>query len=78
MAIVDGIDGGNPPRTRLVNYALPEILHPIQKRISKSAATETLNHLQTSRGFDLVYVSKGAHPKGEQLFRVQETPSRPE
>lgn len=77
-AIVDGIDSGDLPRARLVNYVLPEILHPIQKRIGKSAASETLDRLQASRGFEFVYVSKEVHLQGERLFRTYESSSGPE
>jgi len=63
---------------RLVNYVVPEILHPPQKRISKAAASETLDQLQSSRGFEFVYVSKAVHLYGEQLFRTYEASSGPE
>lgn len=78
VAIVNGIDGGSLPRARVVNYVVPEILHPIQKRISKSAAAETLDLLQASRGFEFVHVPKGVHPDGERLFRVHDVSSGPE
>ncbi len=71
--IFNGIDKGDLPRARLVNYVVPEILHPIQKRISKPAATETLELLQESRGFEFVHIPKGVHPKGERLFRLHES-----
>ena len=77
-AIVDGIDGGELPHARIVNYVVPEILHPLQKRISKSVATETLDLLQTSRGFEFVHVPTGIHPNGERLFRRQDSASEPE
>lgn len=77
-AIVDGIDGGRLPRARIVNYVVPEILHPLQKRIGKSAAVETLDLLQASRGFEFVHVPKGMHPKGERLFRRYDSSSGPE
>ncbi|ERG96075.1 type II toxin-antitoxin system VapC family toxin [Haloquadratum walsbyi] len=71
-AIFNAIDTGELPRARLINYVVPEILHPLQKRISKAAAFETLDRLQSSRGFELVYVSKTVHLYGEQLFRTYE------
>lgn len=77
-AIFNGIDRGDLPRARVVNYVVPEILHPIQKRVSKSAAYETLDLLQESRGFEFVHVPKGVHPKGEQLFRLHESSAAPE
>ncbi|GAB7010727.1 type II toxin-antitoxin system VapC family toxin [Halorubrum trueperi] len=77
-AIFSGIDNGDLPRARLVNYIVPEILHPLQKRISKAAASETLDRLQASRGFEFVHVSKGTHLHGEQLFRMYEASSGPE
>jgi len=77
-AIFNAIDTGELPRARLVNYVVPEILHPLQKRISKAAASETLDRLQSSRGFEFVYVSKAVHLYGEQLFRTYEASSGPE
>ena len=76
--IFGGIDNGDLPRAQLVNYVVPEILHPIQKRIGKSAASDTLDRLQESRGFEFVHVSKGVHPKAERLFRLHESSSGPE
>jgi len=76
--IFNGIDNGDLPRTRLVNYVVPEILHPLQKRIGKAAASETLDGLQSSRGFEFVYISKAVHLYGEQLFRTYEASSGPE
>jgi predicted nucleic acid-binding protein len=77
-AIFDGIDQGELPRARVLNYVVPEILHPIQKRISKSAALKTLNGLQESRGFIFEHVPEGVHPNGEHLFRLHESSSGPE
>lgn len=77
-AILSGIDNGELPRARLVNYVTPEILHVLQKRISKTAASETLDLLQSSRGFEFVYASKAVHLYGEQLFRTHEASSGPE
>ncbi|MFD1571422.1 type II toxin-antitoxin system VapC family toxin [Halorubrum laminariae] len=77
-SIVAGIDNGELPRARLVNYVVPEVLHPLQKRISKAAAIETLDRLQASRGFEFVHVSKGVHLHGEQLFRLYEASAGPE
>lgn len=77
-AIFSGIDTGELPRARLVNYVVPEILHPLQKRIGKAAASETLDRLQSSRGFEFVYVSNRVHVRGEQLFRTYEDSSEPE
>lgn len=76
--IFNGIDKGELPRAKLVNYVVPEILHPIQKRISKSAASDTLDRLQESRGFEFVHVPKGVHSKAERLFRLHESSSGPE
>jgi predicted nucleic acid-binding protein len=78
MAIFNAIDNGDLPRARLINYAVPEILHPLQKRISKSAASDTLDRLQSSRGFEFVYVSNNIHLHGEQLFRTYESSAGPE
>ena len=77
-AIFNAIDNGDLPRARLLNYVVPEILHPLQKRISKEAASETLDRLQSSRGFEFVYGSKAVHLYGEQLFRTYEASSGPE
>jgi len=77
-AIVSGIDNGDLPSAKLVNYVVPEILHPLQKHISKGAAIETLDRLQASRGFEFVHVSKGVHLQGEHLFRLYEASSGPE
>lgn len=76
--IFGGIDSGDLPRAQLVNYVVPEVLHPIQKRISKSAASDTLDRLQESRGFEFVHVPKGVHPKAERLFRLHASSSGPE
>jgi hypothetical protein len=65
-------------RRRYSNYVIPEILHPLQKHISKAAASDTLDRLQSSRGFEFVYVSKAVHLYGEQLFRTYEASSGPE
>ncbi|MFQ3476832.1 PIN domain-containing protein [Halonotius sp. F2-221B] len=77
-AIFSGIDTGELPRGRLINYVVPEILHPLQKRISKAAASETLDRLQSSRGFEFVHVSNAVHLYGEQLFRTYAASSGPE
>jgi len=77
-AIFNAIDTGGLPRARLVNYVVPEILHPLQKRISKAAASDTRDRLQSSRGFEFVYVSKAVHLYGEQLFQTYEASSGPE
>ena len=77
-AIFSGIDTGALPRARIINYVTPEILHPIQKRISKAAAAKTLDLLQSSRGFEFVHVSKAVQLYGEELFRTYEASAGPE
>lgn len=70
LPIFRRIDRGELPRARIVNYVLPEILHPLQKRFRKEVALGTLERLQESRGFDLVHIPQGVHADGERLFRV--------
>lgn len=76
--IFEGIDHGELPRARIVNYVIPEILHPIQKRTRKELAVQTLDILQRSRGFELVHIPHGVHPDGERLFRLHDSANGPE
>lgn len=61
-----------------MNYVVPEILHPIQKRVGKATAHGTLDRLQESRGFEFVHIPEGIHPEGERLFRLHESTTGPE
>lgn len=78
LPIFRGIDRGELPRARVVNYVMPEILHPLQKRFRKDIAIETLDRLQESRGFDLVHIPQGVHAAGERLFRLHLGSDSPE
>ncbi|MFC7043665.1 PIN domain-containing protein [Halonotius sp. GCM10025705] len=48
------------------------------RNVSARAASETLDRLQSSRGFEFVYGSKAVNLYGEQLFRIYEASSGPE
>ncbi|MEF8776326.1 MAG: PIN domain-containing protein [Haloarculaceae archaeon] len=72
--IVAGIDRGELPRARVLNYVVPEILHPLQKRIRKEVAIETFDRLQESRGYELVHVPDCVHSEAERLYRLYEDP----
>lgn len=76
--IFQGIDRGELPRARVVNYVVPEILHPLQKRIRKEVAVETFDRLQESRGYNLVHIPQGVHTDGERLYRVHDATGGPE
>lgn len=78
LPILQGIDRGELPRARVVNYVLPEILHPLQRRFGKRVALETLDRLQESRGFDVVHVPQGVQANGERLFRLHSGSDPPE
>lgn len=67
--IVRGIDAGELPRGRITNYALPEVLVPIQKRAGHDRAVETLDFLRDSRGFGIETLSEADLVRGQAIFR---------
>ena len=51
------------------NYALPEILNPIQKRAGGDRAVETLDLLTKSGGFRLRHLAQEDFDRGRAMFR---------
>lgn len=67
--IVRAMDRGDLPRGQITNYALPEILNPIQKRAGDDRAVETLTLLTKSGGFRIRYIAQEDFDRGCALFR---------
>ena len=67
--IVRAMDRGDLPRGQVTNYALPEILNPIQKRAGDDRAVETLDLLTKSGGFRIRHLAQEDFDRGRAMFR---------
>lgn len=67
--IVVGMDRGELPSGQVTNYALVEVLNPIQKRAGDERAAETLEFLRESRGFRVRHLAEEDFERGRALFR---------
>lgn len=67
--IVLGMDSGALPRGIVTNYALGEVLTPIQHRASHDRAVETLDFLTESGGFRVRHLAREDFTRGQALFR---------
>lgn len=67
--IVRAMDVGELPRGLVTNYALPEILNPLEKRAGHEAAVETLSFLTRSRGFRIRHLTETDFDRGRGLYR---------
>ncbi len=73
MAIARGIDQGRLPTAYLLGDVLEEVMNYLLARSSHSVATETLDGLIESSGFDLLYTPKTDFDAGRALFRRYES-----
>lgn len=67
--IVTAMDAGDLPRGRVTNYALPEVLNPIQKLAGHETAVETLTFLKESGGFRVHHLAQEDFARGQVVFR---------
>lgn len=70
--ITEAFDHGDLPTGRIPSDALEEILNYIHTRASHDDAVETLDKLQESSGFEVVYTQKSDFDAGRSLFRRYE------
>ncbi len=73
LAISQGIDQGRLPTAYLLSDVLEEVINYLLARSSHSVATETLDGLIESSGFDLSYTPKADFDAGRPLFRRHES-----
>lgn len=71
--ISNRIDQGELPTAYLLSDVLEEVLNYLQARSRHPVATETLDALIESSGFELVYTSKSDFDTGRSLFRRYES-----
>jgi predicted nucleic acid-binding protein len=71
--ITNRIDQGGLPTAYLSSDVLEEVLNYLQARSRHPVATETLDALIESSGFELVYTSKSDFDTGRSLFRRYES-----
>ena len=71
-AIAKGIDQGDLPVAYLPSDVLEEVINYLQARTRHGVATETLDALIESSGFELRYTSKSDFDTGRSLFRRYE------
>lgn len=69
LDIVHAMDNNDLPQGQITNYALPEILNPIQRRAGDDHAIKTLEFLETSRGFRIRPLSREDLARGRTLFK---------
>lgn len=72
-AIAQGIDQGKLPAAYLPSDVLEEVINYLQARTRHAVATETLDALIESNGFELLYTSKSDFDTGRSLFRRYES-----
>jgi len=70
--IVSGFDHGELPTGEIPSDALEEILNYVHTRSGNDDAIATLDGLQESRGFEVVYTAKSDFDAGRSLFRQYE------
>jgi hypothetical protein len=70
--ITAAFDHGDLPIGHIPSDALEEILNYVNERGSHEAAVATLDKLQESSGFEIVYTQKSDFDAGRSLFRQYE------
>lgn len=68
-AIVHGLDSGDLPTGYVTNYALTETLNFVHERMNHATATDLLDRLVESAGFELVHCTRSDFDAGRSLFR---------
>lgn len=76
--IVLAMDRGELPQGQVTNYALPEILNPIQREAGDERAIETLDFLTQSGGFRLRHLAQDDFNAGHALFRQSDEVELPD
>ena len=71
-AIVAGMDAGTLPRGRLLDFNVPEVLNPLEKRGGADAALATLELISESRGLEVRHTTVDDYVNGATIYR--ETP----
>jgi predicted nucleic acid-binding protein len=71
-AIAGAFDQGELPTAYLPSDVLEEVINYLQARSRPAVATETLDALVESSGFELVYTPKADFDTGRSLFRRYE------
>lgn len=71
--IVRGIDIADLPRAIVIEPILKETLDFILRKFSSQRATETLDALQHSRGFEIDHPIEGDFSNARRLFRQYES-----
>lgn len=72
-AIAEAIDQGDLPTAYVLSDVLEEIIDYIQARAGHDVATETLDAVIESSGFELKYTTKSDFDAGRSLFRRYES-----
>jgi hypothetical protein len=70
--ITDAFDLGDLPTGRITSDALEEIVNYVNERGGHDSAVATLDKLQESGGFEIVYTTKSDFDAGRSLFRRYE------
>lgn len=73
LAIAQGIDKGRLPTAYLLSDVLEEVINYLQARSTHPVATETLDGLIESSGYELTYTPKTDFDTGRALFRQYES-----
>lgn len=68
-AISQGIDQGTLPTAYVLSDVLEEVINYLQARSTTDVATETLDALIESSGFEISYTPKSDFDAGRSLFR---------
>lgn len=71
-AIAQGIDQGVLPTALVLSDVLEEVVNYLQARAGHQVATETLDAMIESSGFDIAYTPKADFDAGRSLFRRYE------
>lgn len=71
-AITRGIDQGTLPEAYVLTDVLEETINYLQARSQPSVATETLDAIVESSGFELTYAPKTDFDTARSLFRTYE------
>lgn len=69
--IIRAMDAGKLPQGIVTNYALPEILNPIQKRAGHDRAIKTLDFLTRSGGFRIRTLAQDDFTRGQAIYREE-------
>lgn len=72
-AIADAIDEGTLPQAYVLSDVLTEVINYLQARASHDVATETLDAVIESSGFEITRTPKSDFDTGRSLFRQYES-----